>query len=168
MKILTQALGGRCFRAKDKKVDMICHTDFFWETDKGILCSIDKKMMKKTSRTDKNFSETNTWLELIGNEGNKGSACCHAETLQKFGYPIKKEHDYLMVESKDYLLMIQRYKSEKLLNEQMKDKEIVYFNPKKEYIPYQRKNYGHQDICMLVPFTDLEKITQFKILKPHD
>ena len=168
MKLLIDTYGGRCFKSYDLQVDKICHTDFFWETNKGILCSIDKKMMKQVARKwNGGFSARSTWLELVGNEGYPGSACCHAQDLQSFGYPVSKEHDYLMIETPKKMLFIQRYKTEELLTLNMEGKEIVYKNPRAEYIPYQRKDFGHKDICMLVPFKDLEKISHFTINIPN-
>lgn len=162
--VIREALGGDVFRAPEK-LDIKCHTDLFWKTGKGVMCSIDKKMMKRTSRGDSSYNSDATWIELKDNAGNDGSASCQGEKLRGMGYDISDEHDYLMVETPNSYLFIQRMKLYPFVCKLIEGKTFVYDNPRKTNIPYQRAKYGHKDISVLVSFDDLEKITQFKINK---
>ena len=163
--LIAETLGGSVVRAPEE-IDIKCHTDLLWTTKKGIMCSIDKKMMKRTSRGDSAYNSDATWIELKDNAGNDGSASCQGEKLRSVGYDIADEHDYLMVETTTSYLFIQRMKLYPFVSKLIEGKTVVYDNPRKVNIPYQRAKYGHQDISVLVSFEDLEKITQFKINKP--
>lgn len=166
-KAISDTIGGKVYRTPEK-IDMECHTDLFWETPKGELCSIDKKMRKRTSRHDSSYDDNATWVELRDNAGFEGSAYCQAEKLRSQGYDISDEHDYMMFETKDSYLFVQRMRLEPFVWNLIDGKNVVFENPKETNIPYQRAKYGNLDLCVLVSFEDLEKIMQFKIKKNVD
>jgi hypothetical protein len=57
-------------------------------------------------------------------------------------------------------------KRDKLLSfalESIKDKDVVYDTPKECYVPYKRKKWGRDDLCLKVKTEDLEEIADFCI-----
>lgn len=167
MKIIETTIGGKCYPVS-KDIDITCHTDFLWESPKGYLCSVDKKMQKKLSRGDDNKSNTMTWIELVNNSGLPGSATCQVENLAKYNITVSEAHDYLMLETNIDYLFLQRKKLTDFLYDKVDMGKVVYENPRKPYIPYQRKKYGHKDINVLTPNEDLEKIAHFTITKTNE
>lgn len=162
MRIVENVLRGKCIKTS-VEIDRFCHTDFFWVTEKCVLCSIDKKMLKKVKREDGAFSANATWIELIGVTGHRGSACCQTDELAKYGFDIDKINDYLMIETPVCYLFVQRYKLEEMAMDKIAGKEVSRSNPCACDIPYQRK--GRKDLIVMISFEDLEKISQFKIKK---
>lgn len=165
MHVIEETLGGKCFRPSNYKtaeyIDIECHTDFFWSSPKGYLCSIDKKSPKKINRLDEKETNEYTWIEIKNVNGKNGSACCQVENLAKIGYKVENNRDYCCYEIDNIYFFIQRIKLENWIKKQIKNKEIVSSNPNQPYIPYQRKN--RQDLIVLVPINDIENLSQFEI-----
>ena len=161
-KIIEQRLGGKCYHTTPE-IDVRCHTDLIWITNKGVVCSIDKKAPKKISRSDTKTSKTAEWFEIKNVNGGPGSATSMVGELLKFGIKVASSHDYIMQETEDKYLFLQRHKLTEYIKENTDLLHPVSKNPKKPYIAYQRPN--RQDVIVLVPIEDLEKIRQFEILK---
>lgn len=161
-KIIEQRLGGTCYHTTPE-IDVKCHTDLIWITMKGVVCSIDKKAPKKISRSDTKTSKEAEWFEMRSVNGGPGSATPMAGELLKYGINVATSHDYIMQETEDKYLFLQRSKLSQLIKENTDLSHPVSKNPKKPYIAYQRQN--RQDIIVLVPIEDLEKIKHFEILK---
>ena len=161
-KIIEQRLGGTCYHTTPE-IDVKCHTDLIWITNKGVVCSIDKKAPKKISRSDTKASKTGEWFEIKNVNGGPGSATSMVGVLLKFGIKVASSHDYIMQETEGKYLFLQRNKLTQHIKEHTDLEHPVSKNPKKPYIAYQRPN--RQDIIVLVPIEDLEKIKHFEILK---
>lgn len=161
-KIIEQRLGGTCYHTTPE-IDVKCHTDLIWITMKGVVCSIDKKAPKKVSRSDTKASKTAEWFEMRSVNGGPGSATPMVGELLKYGINVATSHDYIMQETEDKYLFLQRSKLSQMIKENTDLLHPVSKNPKKPYIAYQRQN--RQDIIVLVPIEDLEKIKHFEILK---
>lgn len=163
-RIIEQKLGGTCYHTTPE-IDVKCHTDLIWITLKGIVCSIDKKAPKKISRSDTKASKTAEWFEMKNVNGGPGSATPMVNELRKFGIGVASSHDYIMQETEDKYLFLQRNVLDRHIRENTDLRHPVSKNPKKPYVAYQRPN--RQDIIVLVPIEDLEKIKHFEILKDN-
>ena len=163
--LINEVIGGFA-RPAPTELDKKYHTDILWESPKGFLCSIDKKMQKRKKRGDANYDPYATWIELRDNFGRKGWAYCQAPKLREIGYNISDSHDYVMIESPNSYLFIQRNKLLPFTINLIKGKELVLKNPRQINIPYRREDSDHKDVVVSVLFKDLESITQFKINKP--
>jgi len=161
-RLIESTLGGKCYNTTPE-VNIKCHTDIIWESPKGYTCSIDKKAQKKISRGDSVLSKNSEWFEIQNVNGGNGSAVPMVNELKKFGFNITETHDYIMQETDDRYLFLQRCKLLELIKNNCDIAKPVHKNPKKTYIPYQRQN--RQDIIVLVPIEDLKKIKHFEILK---
>ena len=164
MRLIENKIGGKCIKTT-KELDINSHTDFIWISPNNTVCSIDKKMIKKVSRSSKNASNEMTWIELVGNSGLPGSATPQTDNLTRYGFEINPPNDYLMIETYNDFLFLQREKLSKFVKDKIEGKELVYKNPQKPYIPYQRKSYGHKDVNVLVPNKELYQLAQFIIKK---
>ena len=163
-KMIESAFGGKCYHTIPE-IDVRCHTDLIWESPKGDLCAIDKKAAKKISRSDTKTSKNAEWFEVQNVNGNPGSATPMDRNLAKYGIYVSSSHDYIMQETDESYLFLQRYKLMKLIKENTDLEHPVHKNPRKPYIAYQREN--RKDIIVLVPIEDLEKIKHFKITKEN-
>lgn len=161
-KVIENAFGGKCYHTTPE-IDVRCHTDLLWETAKGVLCAIDKKAAKKISRSDTKASKNAEWFEVQNVNGDPGSATPMVKSLAKYGINVSSNHDYIMQETDESYLFLQRYKLMQLIKENTDLEHPVHKNPKKPYIAYQREN--RKDIIVLVPIEDLEQIKHFKITK---
>lgn len=161
-KVIEESLGGKCYHTTPE-INVKCHTDLIWITQKGIVCAIDKKAPKKISRNDTKASKTAEWFEMKNVNGDPGSATPMVNELRKFGIDVASSHDYIMQETEDKYLFLQRNKLSELIKENTDLLHPVSKNPKKPYVAYQRLN--RKDIIVLVPIEDLEKIKHFEILK---
>ena len=95
--------------------------------------------------------------------GEPGSATPMVKNLAKYGIMVSSKHDYIMQETDESYLFLQRYKLMELIKQNTDLEHPVHKNPKKPYIAYQREN--RKDIIVLVPIEDLEKIKHFCIYK---
>lgn len=163
-KMIESAFGGKCYHTTPE-IDVKCHTDLIWESPKGDLCAIDKKAAKKISRSDTKTSKNAEWFEVQNVNGNPGSATPMDRNLAKYGIYVSSSHDYIMQETDESYLFLQRYKLMKLIKENTDLEHPVHKNPRKPYIAYQREN--RKDIIVLVPIEDLEKIKHFEITKEN-
>lgn len=165
IKIIESKLGGKCYLTS-QEVDMKCHTDIIWESPKGITCAIDKKMQKKVSRTDSETSDEYTWIEYQNVQGYPGSGTPMVKELRQYGFNVDYPYDYLMIETNDNFLFVQRYKLINFYEPKVDFFNPVNYNPQKPYIAYQRE--GRKDLIFLMPIKDLEEISQFKLKKQID
>lgn len=161
-KVIEERLGGKCYHTSSE-IDVKCHTDLIWESPKGNLCAIDKKAPKKISRYDTKASSTAEWFEVQNVLGGPGSATPMVKNLANYNLNVSSKNDYIMQETEDSYLFLQRYKLIELIKQNTDLEHPVHKNPKKPYIAYQREN--RKDIIVLVPIEDLEKIKHFEIIK---
>ena len=163
-KVIEERLGGTCYHTSSE-IDVKCHTDLIWESPKGNLCAIDKKAPKKISRSDTKASKFAEWFEVQNVNGEPGSATPMVKNLVKYNIIVSSKHDYIMQETEDSYLFLQRYRLMELIKEHTDLEHPVHKNPKKPYIAYQREN--RKDIIVLVPIEDLKKIKHFEIVKEN-
>ena len=163
-KVIVNTFGGKCYHTTPE-IDVKCHTDLIWETPNGTLCSIDKKAPKKVTRKDNKTSKDAEWFEVQNVNGHPGSATPMDRNLAKYGINVATKYDYIMQETENGYLFLQRYKLFKLIKENTDLEHPVRKNPKKPYIAYQREN--REDIIVLVPIEDLERIKHFSISKDY-
>lgn len=161
-KVIVENLGGVCYHT-DPEIDIKCHTDLIWVSNKGTVCAIDKKSQKKISRGDDNPSKTLEWFEMRSVNGDPGSATPMTEELKKFGIEVSDIHDYIMQETDDKYLFLQRCVLSRYIKDRTDLEHPVRRNPKRPYVAYQRPN--RNDLIVLVPIKDLENIKHFSIDK---
>lgn len=161
-KMIENTFGGKCYHTTPE-IDVNCHTDLIWESPKGYLCAIDKKAPKKISRSDTKASKFAEWFEVQNVNGEPGSATPMVKNLAKYSIMVSSKHDYIMQETEDKYLFLQRNKLTQHIKQNTDLEHPVSKNPKKPYIAYQRPN--RQDLIVLIPIEDLEKIKHFEIIK---
>ena len=162
VKVIVESLGGVCYHT-GPEIDIKCHTDLIWVSNKGIICAIDKKAQKKISRGDNTPSKTLEWFEMQTVNGDPGSATPMVGELRKFGIEVADIHDYIMQETDTKYLFLQRCVLSRYIKERTDLEHPVRRNPKRPYVAYQRPN--RNDLIVLVPIKDLEKIKHFSIVK---
>lgn len=126
------------YEDKNKHIDVICSRG-------NTTVTFDVKEQKKLHRYDDNPSDIYTWVELQNNFGGKGW--------------IYGKEKYLAFEKGESFIIVDRTKLLNLVVENKKD-PILYSNKTlMPYMQYQRKNYGNFDISVLVPYSDIIKIS---------
>lgn len=148
MKAVTETLGGECVRAS-REDDMFKHIDFYWQSPKKGVIAIDVKGIKKNKRSDDNKDDSIHWIEMKNVRGNDGW--------------VYGKSDYIAFLTKKQILFVKLDTLRKFAEEKVKDKELVFENPKEFYIPYQRKKYGRLDMTFKCPISDLIELSEFSI-----
>lgn len=140
MKLTKEKWGGIVRKALPKE-DWYDHIDFFWKADDDSEeIGFDVKGLRKHNRSDKDFNDTITWIELTNVKGFKGS--------------IYGKAKYLAFITNDSIIYIPREKIITFVEEKIKGKETVHTCPNECYIPYNRKN--RKDLIVKVKIEDLK------------
>ena len=129
--------------------DRYDHIDFWWTSPKKGRIGIDVKGVKKNNRGDNKRDDTIHWLELQGVSGHPGWLYGKAE--------------YIAFMTFTRIIFVKREKLLSFALESIKDKDVVYDTPKECYVPYKRKKWGRDDLCLKVKTEDLEEIADFCI-----
>lgn len=146
MDAVKHTLGGDVKRSTSKE-DREKHIDFWWDSPRKGRIGIDVKGIKKNGRSDSQLDDTINWLELINVEGKPGW--------------LYGEAEYIAFRTFTKILFVKRDKLLSFALEKTKDKEIVGYNPKDFYVPYQR--FKRKDVILKIPTSDLENMTDFCI-----
>ena len=119
-------------------------------TFKNKTYRFDVKGMKKKNRWDNNFQDDIAWVEGTNVRGEPGW--------------VKGKADYIVFERNNYWLVVDR---QELLNHVVnKLKEKGYEKGKGIYQVYQRD--GRQDKITMVPYEDIEKLTNIEKVDKDD
>lgn len=138
---LTKEKWGGITRKASKEEDIYNHIDFFWKlNDDCDEIGFDVKGLRKNKRSDNNYDDLITWIELINVKGNEGSVYGKAK--------------YLVFITNNSVIYIPRKKIITFVEEKIKGKEIVHECPNECYIPYNRKN--RKDLIVKVKIEDLK------------
>lgn len=146
-RVLPQVYGGIVYKALLHE-DMIQHVDLWWESPKGGKIGIDVKGRKKQKRNDSNYSNIH-WIEGQNVCGNKG-------------WIYGKSKYIAFITDKD-ILFVQSNKLVAIYENIVKNKTLVYENPRECLVPYQRKASDRKDIVFKIENKNLEEIASFKI-----
>lgn len=130
-----------------KNEDVFMHVDL-WCIKNNKRYGIDVKGLHKNKRSDNNYDDTIQWIELLNTQGNIGWI---------YGKSV-----YIAFITKTSVLYVPRKKIVKMVEEKIKGKEIVHYNPQNCYQPYQRRD--RLDKIVKVPTDDLRKIAKHEIM----
>lgn len=146
---LTEENWGGITRKATRNEDMFDHIDFFWRMNESMEeIGFDVKGLRKNKRSDKEFDDRITWVELLNVNGYPGSVYGKAK--------------YIAFLTKDSVVYVDRVKLIKFVNKRVQGKDIVHQCPSECYVPYQR--WGRKDMIVKVPMADLKPIAK-QILK---
>lgn len=145
MAITKDVFGGEVEKST-KWEDMTMHVDFWWNSPRKGRIGIDVKGIRKND--DKEYDDTFQWLEFQNNVGLKGW--------------LYGEEEYLAFKTFTQVVYIKRAVLCKYAEEKKGDKEAVTYKPKKYFIPYTRSYWGHKDITMKVPMSDIIELAKGK------
>ena len=135
------------YEDKNKHIDVVCSRG-------NTTVTFDVKEQKKLHRYDDKPSDIYTWVELQNNYGGNGW--------------IYGSEKYLAFEKGNTFIVVDRIKLLNLVVENKKE-PILYSNKVlSPYMQYQRRNYGNLDISVLVPYSDIIKISHSIINKCTD
>lgn len=148
MEAVKHTLGGECYKSS-KRDDTINHIDFWWESPKKGLIGIDVKGRKRNKRSDKNYDDSISWIEILNVKGNPGW--------------IYGKADYIAFRTESQIIFVKTSILREYTESKIKGKQLVFDSPQDFYIPYQRRKYGRQDMMIKVPMNDLINISDFTI-----
>ena len=131
------------------KQDMYEHWDVQGTLD-GELLKFDVKGMKKINRWDKKSQDDITWIEGTNVRGYPGW--------------IKGKADYIVFERPDYWLIVNREDLFKFTWSKLEENN--FRKGKNIYEVYQRE--GRLDKITMVPFQDIEQLTNVKRINKND
>lgn len=134
--------------ATDKQ-DMYEHWDVQGTLD-GQLLKFDVKGMKKVNRWDNKTQDDITWIEGTNVRGYPGW--------------IKGKADYIVFERPDYWLLVNREELFKFTWSKLEENN--FRKGKNIYEVYQRE--GRLDKITMVPFKDIEKLTNVKRINKNE
>ena len=134
--------------ATDKQ-DMYEHWDVQGTLD-GQLLKFDVKGMKKVNRWDNKTQDDITWIEGTNVRGYPGW--------------IKGKADYIVFERPDYWLLVDREELFKFTWSKLEENN--FRKGKNIYEVYQRE--GRLDKITMVPFKDIEKLTNVKRINKNE
>lgn len=138
MEVTKRLFGGTVEKStndEDKKL----HVDFWWYSPKKGKLGIDVKGIRKND--DKEFDDTFQWLELQNIIGGKGW--------------LYGSEDYVAFKTFTKVVYIKRERLAEYAEKKAVKCEPVDRKPSEYYVPYTRSRWGHQDISIKVPMTDL-------------
>jgi hypothetical protein len=131
------------------KQDMYEHWDV-QGTLGGQLLKFDVKGMKKVNRWDKKSQDDITWIEGTNVKGYPGW--------------IKGKADYIVFERPEYWLLVDREELFKFTWSKLEENN--FRKGKNIYEVYQRE--GRLDKITMVPFEDIEQLTNVKRINKND
>ena len=142
MGLLSNQMGGSVKRAS-KDEDYKDHIDFWWETHDGNKFGVDVKGLNRVCGVDKEYDDTIHWVRLVDKQGREDRFYVKA--------------DYIAFRAMKKVIFVKGKKLVEFVLEMVKGKEVVYKNPRKCYVPYNRD----RDIAVMVLNDDLEKLSDF-------
>ena len=142
MGLLSNQMGGSVKRAS-KDEDYKDHIDFWWETHDGNKFGVDVKGLNRVCGVDKEYDDTIHWVRLVDKQGREDRFYVKA--------------DYIAFRTMKKVIFVKWKKLVEFVLEMVKGKEVVYKNPRKCYVPYNRD----RDIAVMVLNDDLEKLSDF-------
>ena len=145
MRITKDTFGGEVYDStkKENKED---HIDFWWDSPKKGRIGIDVKGIRKND--EGKLDDTIFWIEYRNNPGLPGW--------------IYGKEEYIAIERFTEIVYIKREALRKFAEEKLPKMEPVTTRPKEFYIPYTRKFWGHNDLTMKVPMSDIIRLANEK------
>lgn len=136
---ITQKLFGGTVEKSTEDEDKLMHVDFWWYSPKKGKLGIDVKGIKKNDK--KEFDDTFQWIELQNIIGKKGW--------------LYGEEDYIAFKTFTKVVYVKREYLAEYVEKKMKKCEPVSIKSKEFFIPYTRSFWGHKDISVKVPMSDI-------------
>lgn len=136
---ITKRLFGGTVEKSTSDEDKLMHVDFWWYSPRKGKLGIDVKGIRKND--NKELDDTFQWLELQNIIGEKGW--------------VYGQEDYVAFKTFTKVIYIKREILAKYAEEKVKKCTPVDVKPKEFYIPYTRSRWGHKDISIKVPISDL-------------
>ena len=145
MQITKDTFGGEVYKStvdEDKKD----HVDFWWDSPKKGKIGIDVKGIRKND--DGELDDTIFWIEYRNNPGLPGW--------------IYGKEEYIAIERFTDIVYIKRDVLRKYAEEKLPKMEPVTKRPKEFFVPYTRSFWGHRDLTMKVPMSDIIQLVNEK------
>ena len=146
MEAVQNTLGGKCEKSTPKE-DRFQHVDFWWDSPKKGRIGIDVKGIKKKNRNDSEYDDTIHWIEIKNVNGENGW--------------IYGNSEYIAFRTNTKIIFVKNTVLQKLSEDKVVLKDLVFKNPKECYVPYQR--WGRKDVVYKIPTCDLINISDFII-----
>lgn len=138
MQITKDTFGGEVEKSSEWE-DKVLHVDFWWDSPKKGRIGIDVKGIRKND--DKEYDDTFQWLEFRNNPGLPGW--------------LYGKEEYLAFKTFKQIVYIKREVLKEYAEKKLGDKKPVTSRPKEFFVPYTRSHWGHNDLTMKVPMSDI-------------
>ena len=145
MQITKDTFGGEVEKSTEYE-DKVMHVDFWWDSPKKGRIGIDVKGIRQNE--NKKYDDTFQWLEFKNNLGLPGW--------------LYGQEEYLAFKTFTQIVYIKRDVLRKYAEEKLGDKKPVSIRPKDYFIPYTRSYWGHKDLTMKVPMSDIIQLASEK------
>lgn len=150
-RMLVEQMGGE-FTCSTASQNMRQHIDIWWTDENGVKHGVDVKMPKKTRRYDTEPDNTRTWVEILNTAGDPGWLDGDEEWIA-----FVREGGF------NEVLFVNRSKLSKFVKDRIKNSKVVEYNTGVSYDLYTRAKWGNNDMCTIVPFSDMEPFVDFRI-----
>lgn len=150
-RILCESMGGT-FTTSSFRENTKDHVDIWWTDGDGVRHGIDVKMPKKTRRQDSAPDHTRTWVELLNTNGDPGWLDGSEEMIA-----FVREGEF------NEVLFVDRKGLSDFVKERTRTSRVNEYNSGVEYDLYTRARWGNNDMCTIVPFSDMEPFVRFKV-----
>jgi len=145
-KQLVSRMGGS-ITISTQEEDTQSHVDFWWHKTDGSIVGVDVKGMRKRSRYDLRPDNDITWLELQNVLGMPGWLYGKAK--------------YIAFRRIGLTAFVDRATLATYAEKLVAGKKVVDVRPSVCGVPYTRSKWGRNDITVMVPLDDMEKLAEF-------
>lgn len=141
------SLRGGTINVATQEEDAQDHVDFWWHKPDGTIVGIDVKGMRKRSRNDFRPNNDITWLEFQNVLGTRGW--------------LYGEAKYIAFRRIGLTVFVDRAVLASYAERLVAGKPIVDVRPLVCGIPYTRRKWGRNDITVMVPLDDVQRLAEF-------
>ena len=145
MQITKDTFGGEVEKST-KMEDMKDHVDFWWDSPKKGRIGIDVKGIRKNDNGE--YDDSIFWVEFRNNPGLPGW--------------IYGKEEYTAIKTFKQIVYIKREVLKEYAEKKLGKKKPVTYRPKEFFVPYTRSYWGHNDLTMKVPMSDIIELASEK------